>query len=198
MDRLLIILMAFSLVSSLTCECYAADKVTQETKGLQSSAIYAPGGTVNSYNIYNEIHVKFTSKEFEQELERAPIDVRGKIKYLFNAGILAADGGLYPEAIDHLNNSIKIYPTVSAYIKLSYSYMRLTMYGKAEEAFFAARALSVQRDLKPFEEILNNEFLKLLVVYFQPLIEEIKREKGDFVFFGFFETECQWRMARLG
>jgi tetratricopeptide (TPR) repeat protein len=168
MVRLLIILMAVFLISSLWCKSYASDQVTIETKGNQCPAVYVEQGGTS--NIYYEINKRFTSNEFEQELEHAPIDVRGKIKYLFNAGILAADGGLYQEAIDHLNNSIKIYPTVSAYIKLSYCYIRLTMYGKANEAFFAARALSAQRDLKPFEEILNNEFLKLLVVYFQPLI----------------------------
>lgn len=190
MKRLIIILTAVSLILYLSFKSYATDKVTQETKGDQSPAIYvSPGG---KSNIYYEINSRFTSYEFEQELEHVPSDVRGKVKDLFYAGVRAAEEGRYPDAIIHFNNSIEDYPTVSAYIKLSYCYMHLTMYAKAEEVFFHGLDLAVQRDLKPFEDVLNDGFLKRLVFYYEPVVQEIEQEKGNFVLFGFFEAEDQW------
>ena len=156
----------------------------------RSSSYLSKGDTPLANKVIERTAPKITPSDFEQEIERnVPVNVRGKVKSSFLAGERAREEGRCDNAIEDYNNSIKEYPTASAYFKLGYCYTQLTIYDKAREALLHTVDLSEQRDIKPFKEVLNDELLRQILFKFRPVVEEITKEKGDFLLFGLFEIE---------
>lgn len=196
---LVIILIAVFQILSFQYNSYAADKITQETKGNQSPVVYSPGGTVNIYYDKKKDD-EVLDREFEKQVQNAPLGVAERARDYYRSGnqALADPSPRYKDAADYYQKSINEYATKPAYSKLIYCLLSMQDFHGAIDAIKDTARLVKERDIQAYGEFFKDQDDEFLIAYLTEVVANIEKEKGEFVLFGLFEYRDDpglWQIA---
>ena len=96
---------------------------------------------------------KATEVAFNMELKEVAEEYKDEAAKFFKTANSKFAKAEYKDAIEYYDKSIKLLPTMSAYLNLGNSYFNLSDFSKAEDAFSSGKKIAKEKNRKRFEAI---------------------------------------------